>query len=60
MSERTNSSGGRGNPGDEAPPGSPQTGTVPCPECHGSGRLEEKPCPNCGGTGQVVQIVGDA
>ncbi|TCZ65364.1 hypothetical protein [Roseicella aquatilis] len=47
-------------PGDQAPPGSPQTGMVPCPACHGSGQREGTPCPNCGGSGQVVQIVGDA
>ena len=48
------------NPGDEAPPGTPQTGETTCPECGGSGRVQDGDCPNCGGTGQVVQIVGDA
>ncbi|WP_019142302.1 hypothetical protein [Noviherbaspirillum massiliense] len=51
----------RRNPGDEAAPGSEQTGEITCPECNGSGRLaDQKPCPNCGGTGLVVKIVGDA
>lgn len=52
---------GKRNPGDEAVPGSFQTGEMTCPECHGSGRKEgQDSCPNCGGTGKVVQIVGDA
>lgn len=48
------------NPGDEAPPGSPQTGEAICPECGGSGKKADQACPNCGGTGRIVQIVGDA
>jgi DnaJ-class molecular chaperone len=48
------------NPGDEAPPGTPQTGENTCPECHGTGRAQNGDCPSCGGTGRVVQIVGDA
>ena len=47
-------------PGDQAAPGSAQTGMVPCPACQGSGKWGETACPNCGGSGQVVQIVGDA
>lgn len=47
-------------PGDEAPPGSAQTGMVPCPDCKGSGQRAGQPCPSCEGSGQVVQIVGDA
>lgn len=47
-------------PGDEAAPGSPQTGDQICPRCQGSGRIEAHPCPDCGGSGRVVQIVGDA
>jgi DnaJ-class molecular chaperone len=48
------------NPGDEARPGSPQTGEQICPDCRGSGRRGRKPCETCGGTGRVVRIVGDA
>lgn len=48
------------NPGDEAVPGSAQTGEVTCQECQGSGRVQGGACPGCGGTGRVVRIVGDA
>ncbi len=48
------------NPGDEARPGSPQTGEQICPDCQGSGQREQRPCEICGGTGRVVRIVGDA
>lgn len=52
---------GSRNPGDEAMPGSFQTGEETCPECHGRGKKEDQtPCANCGGTGMVVRIVGDA
>ena len=58
-----NGGGGTGaarNPGDQARPGSAQTGTVPCRDCGGTGLKDTRPCPTCGGSGQVVQIVGDA
>ncbi len=49
------------NPGDEAAPGSSQTGEDVCPECQGTGKkADQGVCPNCGGTGKVVKIVGDA
>ncbi len=49
------------NPGDEAAPGSFQTGEQTCPECHGSGKAADHPsCANCDGTGMIVKIVGDA
>lgn len=48
------------NPGDEAPPGSAQTGENTCRECEGSGSVEGRPCSSCGGTGRVTEIVGDA
>jgi RecJ-like exonuclease len=49
------------NPGDEAAPGTPQTGEAICPICNGSGRKAgAEKCENCGGTGRIVQIVGDA
>jgi RecJ-like exonuclease len=52
---------GRMNPGDEATPGSAQSGEAICPKCGGTGKLAgSKECDNCGGTGIVVQLVGDA
>lgn len=47
-------------PGDEASPGSAQTGDQICARCGGSGRIEAAPCPDCDGSGRIVQIVGDA
>ncbi|HVL70942.1 MAG TPA: hypothetical protein VM434_03560 [Beijerinckiaceae bacterium] len=47
-------------PGDEARPGSPQTGEQICPACRGSGRVGAAPCADCGGSGRVVRLVGDA
>ena len=52
--------GPSGHPGDEAPPGSAQTGEHVCPDCRGEGRRDGGPCATCGGTGHVVAIVGDA
>jgi DnaJ-class molecular chaperone len=53
--------GAQRNPGDEAAPGTPQTGDAICPECNGSGgKAGAEKCGNCGGTGRIVQIVGDA
>lgn len=48
------------NPGDEVPPGTPQSGERTCRMCGGTGRLAGKSCNNCGGTGVVVVLVGDA
>ena len=49
------------NPGDQAPPGSSQTGENVCPRCNGKGTLKGAGrCENCGGTGKVIEIVGDA
>jgi len=45
-------------PGDDAPPGTPGTGEDICPECKGTGQLNNKPCPNCGGTGRIIEGVG--
>jgi hypothetical protein len=45
-------------PGDDAPPGTPGTGEDICPECSGTGRLNDKPCPNCGGTGRINEGIG--
>jgi RecJ-like exonuclease len=70
MSQQNDSTRGAGdsatspadmNPGDQAPPGSPQAGEAPCRECKGKGRLADgRRCENCGGTGKVIEIVGDA
>ncbi len=54
---------GRGNApaaGDDAAPGTPGTGENLCPECNGSGRLDNRPCPNCDGTGKVIEGIGGA
>lgn len=59
-SQRVPASGGSRNPGDEARPGSPQTGEQICPACDGSGRQGEAACEPCAGTGRVTAIVGDA
>ncbi len=45
----------RTNPGDEAAPGTRGTGENVCPDCKGSGRLNNAPCKTCGGTGKVIQ-----
>jgi DnaJ-class molecular chaperone len=47
-------------PGDEVPPGTPQSGEAICPRCHGSGRVADEACPDCGGSGMIVVLVGDA
>lgn len=48
------------NPGDEVAPDTKQTGKLPCEQCGGTGRLNDRACPECGGTGEVVVNVGDA
>ena len=45
-------------PGDEAPPGTPETGEDVCPRCVGSGVVDGEDCPGCGGTGRVIEGVG--
>jgi hypothetical protein len=45
-------------PGDEAAPGTPGAGEDVCPECGGSGRIENRPCPVCEGTGRIVAAIG--
>ena len=47
-------------PGDEAPPGTPQSAENLCPACGGTGRIDDAACPECRGTGVVTTIVGDA
>ena len=47
------------NPGDQAAPGTPDTGENLCPQCGGSGRNEGgSECPVCGGTGKVIEGIG--
>ena len=48
------------SPGDEARPGSPQTGENICPDCGGSGSRNGAGCETCGGSGRITAIVGDA
>lgn len=49
------------NPGDQAPPGSPQSGERICPRCAGTGKQASgTQCEFCGGTGRVIELVGDA
>jgi DnaJ-class molecular chaperone len=48
------------NPGDQAPPGTPGTGEVPCPDCGGSGSKDGGTCTLCAGTGKIVKAVGGA
>jgi DnaJ-class molecular chaperone len=47
------------NPGDEAAPGTPDTGEDICPECHGTGKQKNgADCINCGGTGRITEGIG--
>jgi DnaJ-class molecular chaperone len=46
------------NPGDEARPGTPGSGENVCPDCKGSGRVNNAPCKTCGGTGKVIEGIG--
>jgi hypothetical protein len=45
-------------PGDELPPEQPPAGDDQCPDCHGSGRLDDGTCPTCGGSGRITEAVG--
>lgn len=46
-------------PGDEVEPGTPDAGEDLCPECNGSGRLDDgQECPNCLGRGVILKVVG--
>jgi len=55
-------SGGQGDmrpaAGDDARPGTPGTGENLCPDCNGSGKLENRPCPTCDGSGKVIEGIG--
>jgi DnaJ-class molecular chaperone len=46
------------NPGDDARPGTLGAGENLCPDCKGSGRLDNSPCKTCGGTGKVIEGIG--
>jgi RecJ-like exonuclease len=47
------------NPGDEAAPGTPGAAEDICPQCSGSGKLENgTDCPMCGGTGKIMEGIG--
>jgi DnaJ-class molecular chaperone len=46
------------HPGDAVPPGTPDSGENLCPECGGSGKVDDRPCPSCDGTGMVNEPVG--
>lgn len=48
------------NPGDEAFPGTRNTGDDLCPECSGAGEVDGRQCDNCGGRGTVVVGIGGA
>ena len=48
----------KSNPGDEAAPGTPGSGENVCPDCKGSGRMNNAPCRTCGGTGKVIEGIG--
>ncbi len=46
-------------PGDEVEPGTQWGAEDVCPECGGSGRLDNgEGCSNCNGTGVVIRAVG--
>ena len=47
-------------PGDQAEPGTPDTGENLCPTCSGSGSVEGRTCETCQGTGQVTEGIGGA
>jgi DnaJ-class molecular chaperone len=51
---------GNKKPGDEVPPGTPQSGEAMCRKCGGSGRIDGAPCRDCAGTGRVTVLIGDA
>ena len=48
------------NPGDAAPPGTPNTGENTCRDCKGTGRIANAPCKTCGGTGKVIEVIAGA
>ena len=57
---RVNASQTKVNPGDQAAPGTPGSGENVCPDCKGSGKLQNAPCKTCGGTGKVIEGISGA
>ena len=55
---RVNASQTKINPGDQAASGTPGSGENVCPDCKGSGKLQNAPCKTCGGTGKVIEGIG--
>lgn len=45
-------------PGDEATPGTTNTGETLCPDCSGSGQVDGQACATCKGTGRVTEGIG--
>ena len=58
MVDREQRTPGSMNPGDDAPAGTLGTGEDICPDCHGTGRKDERSCPTCNGTGVVIAGIG--
>jgi DnaJ-class molecular chaperone len=50
----------RSAPGDVAPQGTAGTGETICPQCRGTGTIDQRKCENCNGTGKVLQGIGGA
>lgn len=38
--------------------GPPFLGEDLCPDCSGSGTVDDRPCPTCGGSGKVAEPIG--
>ncbi len=47
-----------GRPGDEVPGDIANAGENLCPDCGGSGRVNDGECPGCRGTGRIIEAVG--
>ena len=45
-------------PGDEAPPDHPSASENACPDCDGTGRLDDAECDTCAGSGTVIEAIG--
>jgi DnaJ-class molecular chaperone len=44
--------------GDEVPPDAPSSGEDVCAHCDGSGEVDGTSCPECGGSGRVEEAIG--